>query len=82
MVMAPTVTIRATVETRDALNELATADGVSVPDLLGQLAERERDRRLLHQGLATLANLDDATRDAYAGEWQDWDDAPLDEPLA
>ena len=77
-----TVTIRATTETRDALNELARADGISVPDLLGQLAERERERRLLYGGLATLATMDDATRDAYLGEWQDWDDAPLDEPLA
>lgn len=80
--MASTVTIRATVATRDALNELAQADGVSVPDLLGQLAERERERRLLHEGLATLANMDQKTRDAYLGEWQAWDDAPLDEPLA
>lgn len=76
------VTIRATTATRDALNELAKADGVTVPDLLGQLAERELERRLLYKGLATLANMDDATRDAYLGEWQDWDDAPLDEPLA
>ena len=80
--MPSTVTIRAAVSTRDALNELARADGISVPDLLGQLAERERERRLLHQGLATLANMDDATRDAYLGEWQGWDDAPLDEPLS
>ena len=80
--MACTVTIRATTDTRNVLNELARQDGVSVPDLLGQLAERERERRLLHEGLATLANMDDATRDAYLGEWQDWDDAPLDEPLA
>jgi hypothetical protein len=79
--MASTVTIRAAASTRDALNELARADGISVPDLLGQLAERERERRLLHQGLTTLANMDDATRDAYLGEWRDWDDAPLDEPL-
>lgn len=63
------------------LNELAREDGVSVPDLLGQLAERERERRLLHDGLATLAKMDDATRDAYLGEWHDWADAPLDEPL-
>jgi hypothetical protein len=80
--MASTVTIRAAATTRDVLNELAAADGVSVPDLLGQLAERERERRLLHQGLATLATMDGATRDAYLGEWQEWEDAPLDEPLA
>jgi hypothetical protein len=79
--MASTVTIRATATTRDVLNELAAADGVSVPDLLGRLAERERERRLLYRGLSALASMDDATRDAYAGEWQDWDDAPLDEPL-
>lgn len=79
--MASTVTIRATTETRNALNELAKQDGISVPDLLGQLAERERERRMLHEGLAALANMDQATRDAYLGEWQDWADAPLDEPL-
>jgi hypothetical protein len=80
--MASTVTIRATVETRDALNALARQDGVTVPDLLEQLAGRERERRLLHDGLAALADMDEATRDAYLGEWQEWSDAPLDEPLA
>ena len=79
--MASTVTIRATTETRDALNALARQDGISVPDLLGHLTERERERRLLHEGLDALADMDDATRDAYLGEWQDWTDAPLDEPL-
>lgn len=76
-----TVTIRAAADTRDVLNELARQDGISVPDLLGRLAERERERRLLHEGLATLANLDDATREAYLGEWGDWSEAPLEEPL-
>lgn len=79
--MASSVTIRATTETRNTLNELAKQDGISVPDLLGQLAARERERRLLHEGLSALADMDDATRDAYLGEWQDWADAPLDEPL-
>jgi hypothetical protein len=78
--MAMTVTIRASVETRDVLNELAAADGLSVPALLDQLTERERDRRLLHRGLATLASMDEETRSAYLGEWDDWDAAPLDEP--
>ena len=80
--MASTVTIRATSETRDAPTELAQQDGISVPDLLGQLTERERERRLLHEGLAALARMDDATRAAYLGEWGDWSDAPLGEPLA
>ncbi|MBS1869122.1 MAG: hypothetical protein JSS99_05620 [Actinobacteria bacterium] len=80
--MASTVTIRATTETRDALNELAKQDGISVPDLLGRLAEREHERRLLHEGLATLAEMGDATREAYLGEWNEWAEAPLDEPLA
>jgi hypothetical protein len=80
--MASTVTVRATVPTRDLLNELAAAEGVSVPDLLDHLAERERERRLLHDGLAALADMDDATRDAYLGEWHDWGDAPLDRPIA
>jgi hypothetical protein len=79
--MASTVTIRASTRTRDALNELARQDGVSVPDLLGRLAERERERRLLHDGLAALADMDATTRDAYLGEWSEWSDAPLEEPL-
>jgi hypothetical protein len=75
------VTIRATTQTRNTLNELAKEDGISVPDLLGKLAERERERRLLYDGLATLAEMDEATRDAYLGEWDEWSDAPLDQPL-
>jgi hypothetical protein len=80
--MSATVTIRATAPTRDLLNELATAEGVSVPHLLERLAETERERRLLHEGLAALASMDDATREAYLGEWRDWSDTPLDEPIA
>lgn len=79
--MASTVTIRATSNTRDTLNALAKEDGISVPDLLGKLADRERERRLLYEGLAALAELDDATRDAYLGEWDEWSAAPLEEPL-
>jgi hypothetical protein len=80
--MATTVTIRASAETRNALNALAAADGLSVPDLLDRLTERERDRRLLHDGLAALAGMDDTTRAAYLGEWNEWETAPLDEPSA
>jgi uncharacterized protein (DUF1778 family) len=76
-----TVTIRARAETRDALNELADATGQSVPELLHELATRERDRRILHDGLETLANLDAATARAYAEEFREWEAAPLDEPL-
>jgi hypothetical protein len=79
--MAATVTIRASARARDTLNELAAADGRSVPDLLEDLAQRERDRRMLVDGLAALEAMDDATRDAYLGEWREWEDAPLDEPL-
>lgn len=78
--MGRTVTIRARAETRDALNRLAAAVGLTVPELLDQLAERERDRRLLHSGLETLASMDEQTRDAYAAEFAEWDDAPLVEP--
>lgn len=52
-----TVTLRARAETRDALNTLAAGSGQSVPELLDELAARERDRRLLHEGIETLANL-------------------------
>lgn len=77
--MGRTVTIRARAETRDALNELAAAVGVSVPELLDELAERERDRRVLHDGLQRLGTMDLATLQAYQSEFRDWDDAPLSE---
>lgn len=75
--MLRTVTIRARAETRDTLNALAAAVGLSVPELLDQLAERERDRRLLHGGLETLASMDEKAQAAYAAEFGAWDDAPL-----
>jgi hypothetical protein len=78
--MGRTVTIRARAETRDALNELAAAVGVSVPELLDELAARERDRRLLQEGLAALGAMDLSTQQAYLGEFREWDDAPLSEP--
>lgn len=77
--MGRTVTIRARAETRDALNELAASVGVSVPELLDELAERERDRRELHDGLERLGTMDLATREAYLSEFREWDDAPLSE---
>lgn len=77
--MGRTVTIRASAETRDALNSLAAAVGISVPQLLEQLAEREHERRILRSGLDALATMDKATRDAYMGEFREWDDAPLAE---
>lgn len=76
-----TVTIRARAETRDALNELAAATGQSVPELLDELAVRERDRRLLHDGLKRLANLDEETARRYDEEFREWDDADLESPL-
>jgi len=80
--MQRTVTIRARAETRDALNELAAAVGKTVPELLDELATRERDRRLLHDGLAALGAMDMQTSTAYLGELAEWDDAPLQEPAA
>lgn len=77
--MGRTVTIRARAETRDALNALASAVGLSVPELLDQLAERERDRRLLQSGLDALGSMEAATREAYLGDFAEWDDAPLAE---
>jgi uncharacterized protein (DUF1778 family) len=77
-----TVTIRARAETRDALNELAAATGQSVPELLDELAVRERDRRLLHDGLERLAALDADTARKLEQEFRAWDDADLlDGPL-
>jgi hypothetical protein len=80
--MVRTVTIRARAETRDALNELAAAVGKTVPELLDELAARERDRRLLHDGLAALGAMDMEAQRAYLGELAEWDDAPLAEPAA
>lgn len=81
MMRRGTVTIRARAETRDALNALAAATDQSVPELLDELAARERDRRLLHEGIETLANLPEETARAYERELREWDDAPLTEPL-
>ena len=36
--------------------------------------------QVLHDGLAALATMDDATREAYLSERQPWENAPLDEP--
>jgi len=72
-----TVTIRARAETRETLNELATATGQSVPELLDELTARERDRRLLHDGLERLANLDEETARKYEEEFREWDEADL-----
>lgn len=46
-----------------------------------QPSEDEPEHHRLGRGLAALANMDVATRDAYLAELKAWDDAPLDEQL-
>jgi predicted transcriptional regulator len=45
--MSETTTIRVRRETRDRVNRLAKARGVSAPDLIGQLVDRAEDDELL-----------------------------------
>jgi predicted transcriptional regulator len=44
--MSETTTIRVRRETRDRLNRLASARGVSAPELIGQLVDRAEDDEL------------------------------------
>lgn len=84
-----TVKIRARAQTRDALSELAAATGQSVPQLLDELAARERDRRLkderdrhlMQEFIDEYDALDEETRKAYEAELREWHDAPLTQPL-
>ncbi|CAN5281957.1 hypothetical protein BH20ACT16_BH20ACT16_13800 [soil metagenome] len=55
--MADSTTIRVHSETRDRINRLARARGVSAPQLIGQLVERAEDDELFAQHAAAYDEL-------------------------
>jgi predicted DNA-binding ribbon-helix-helix protein len=75
--MAPATTISVPVETRDLLNELARAEGISTSALVSRIAERERDKLLLEAMNAGFAALreDGGAWDEHKADTEAWDDA-------
>ncbi len=47
--MAETTTIRVRRDTRERINRLASARGVSAPDLIGELVDRAEDEELFER---------------------------------
>jgi predicted DNA-binding ribbon-helix-helix protein len=75
--MAVSTTISVPVETRDLLNELAKAEGLSTSALVARIAQRERDNQLLeamNTGFAAL-RADSSAWDEHQAETEVWDDA-------
>lgn len=52
-----TTTIRVRSETRDRINRLAAARGISAPDLIGALVDRAEDEELFDGHAAAYENL-------------------------
>jgi len=78
--MVKSTTISVPVETRDLLNELAAAEGVSASALVTRMAKRERENQLLADMAAGFARLQSDT-DAYRDHQADtaaWDAAAAD----
>lgn len=74
-----TATIRVPRETRDQLAALARQRGISVSALLVEIAgERELEEVFRSEREATLA---DRRNQVAEREAEEWDAAPLDEPL-
>jgi predicted transcriptional regulator len=70
-----TTTIRVSIETRDALHELARAAGVPMQKVIEQAIETYRRQRLLAEANAAYATLreDAAAWDDLARERSAWD---------
>jgi hypothetical protein len=60
-------TVRIHAATRDKLRELATEEGRTIPDVLGELVEREDARRMLVEHNAAMEHLR-----ANPEAWADW----------
>jgi predicted DNA-binding ribbon-helix-helix protein len=75
--MGSSTTISVTIETRDLLNELARAEGISTSALVTRIAQRERDNHLLEDMNAGFAALrrDEARWRDHQAETEAWDDA-------
>lgn len=78
--MASTVTIRTSETARDLLAEFARHDGQSIAQIVERLAQREADRRQLHELTDDLASMGAEQLQAYRAEQRAWDDAALGGP--
>jgi predicted transcriptional regulator len=82
--MSETTTIRVRRETRDRLNRLASARGMSAPELVGQLVDRAEDDELFVRHTAAYDALRATDPDLLAEierEDQAWDQSDLASPI-
>ncbi len=82
--MAETTTIRVRRETRDRINRLAGARGVSAPDLIGALVDRADDDDLFARHATAYEELNAAHPDLLAEierEDEAWEQADLSAPV-
>src|ERR1035437_7711675 len=83
--MSETTTIRGRRETRDRLNRLASARGLSAPELIGQLVDRAEDDELF-AGHAAAYDALHATDPDLLAEIEDedraWERSDLASPIA
>jgi predicted transcriptional regulator len=82
--MSETTTIRVRRETRDRLNRLASARGMSAPELIGQLVDRAEDDEMFVRHAAaydTLRATDPDLLSAIEREDQAWDRSDLASPI-
>lgn len=80
--MAATVTIQTTETARDLLAAFAASDGLSVSQVVEDLARREADRRRLCAYTEGLAALTPEQLAAYREEQHAWEEASLGYPVA
>ena len=82
--MSETTTIRVRRETRDRLNRLASARGLSAPELIGQLVDRAEDDELFAGHAAAYDALRGSDPDLLAEiehEDQAWERPDLASPI-
>jgi predicted transcriptional regulator len=82
--MSETTTIRVRRETRDRLNRLASARGMSTPELIGQLVDRAEDEELFVRHAAAYEALRATDPDLLSEierEDQAWDQSDLASPV-
>lgn len=75
---AADTTVRVHAATRDKARAIATHQQRTIPDLLGELVERESDRLLLEQHNAAIGALDPAGRASWSAEVSALDDTLMD----
>jgi predicted transcriptional regulator len=82
--MSETTTIRVRRETRDRLNRLASARGMSAPELIGQLIDRAEDDELFASHAAAYDALRATDPDLLSEiehEDQAWEQSDLASPI-